>query len=84
MPQQRLENLMSELHEQFGTVEPSPQQQRLMRDLQAHIHSTSEPTPEDPSLIESAELLLESLEGDHPRSTGILREILATLRNIGV
>lgn len=84
MPKQKLENLMSQLHEQFGTVEPSPQQQRLMRDLEAHVHNASEPTPEDPSLIESAELLIESLEGEHPRSTAILREILATLKNIGV
>lgn len=84
MPQKKIENLMSQLHEQFGTVEPSPQQQRLMDDLQSHIHSSGEPAPEDPSLIQSAELLLESLEGEHPRATGIMRELLDTLRNIGV
>lgn len=84
MSKNKIENLMSQLHEQFGTVEPSPQQQRLMNDLESHIHNTSEPAPEDPSLIESAELLLESLEGEHPRSTAIMRELLDTLRNIGV
>lgn len=84
MPQKKIENLISQLHEQFGTVEPSPQQQKLMRDLESHIHSAGEPTPQDPSLIESAELMLESLGEEHPRTATIVRELLDTLKNIGV
>lgn len=84
MPQKKIDSLMSQLHEQFGTVDPSPQQEKLMRDIESHIHNASEPTPHDPSLTESAELLLESLGEDHPRTTAIMRELLDTLKNIGV
>lgn len=84
MPQKKIANLMTELHEQFGLVEPSPQQEKLMRDIESHIHNASEPTPPDPSLTESAEMLLETLGGDHPRTAAIMRELLDTLKNIGV
>ena len=84
MPQSKIENLMSQLHEQFGTAESSTQQQKLMRDLESHIHDSSEPAPRDPSLIESAEIMLEELGDDHPRTSAIVKELLDTLKNIGV
>jgi predicted DNA-binding transcriptional regulator YafY len=84
MPNKKIENLMSELHGLFGSDMPSPQQQKLLEDLQAHIHSSLEPDPLDPSLTETAEMLVESIEQEHPRAVAIIRDILDTLKNIGV
>jgi Domain of unknown function (DUF4404) len=84
MPRAKIENIMTELHEHFGSTEPSAQQQKLMQDLEAHMHSTLDPEPADPSLIETVELVLESLGDEHPRTAVIVRELLDTLKNIGV
>ncbi len=83
-PQQRMESLMSELHELFGHEEATPQQQQLMRNLQQHIHEQGEPDVSRPNLVESLEVVLEDIEVDHPRTSAVLREVLSTLRNIGV
>ncbi len=83
-PQQKMEALMSELHELFGNHEPTPQQQQLMRNLEQHIHAVGEPDVDRPNLVESLEVVVEDLEADHPRTAGVLRELVATLRNIGV
>ncbi|MBK8288350.1 MAG: DUF4404 family protein [Cellvibrionales bacterium] len=40
--------------------------------------------PVEPSLQDSANLLLESLEVEHPRAAGILREIVETLGRLGI
>ncbi len=80
MPQQQLENLMTRLHETFGSTEASPQQQQLMDDLQRHIENGNN----DPTLQDSANLLLEELEIDHPKAAVILREIIETLGRLGI
>jgi hypothetical protein len=82
--QQKMEALMSELHELFGNQEPTPQQQQLMRNLEQHIHAVGEPDVDRPNLVESLEVVVEDLEVDHPRTSAVLRELVATLRNIGV
>lgn len=83
-PQQKIESLMSELHELFGHQEATPQQQQLMRNLEQHIHEVGEPDVDRPNLVESLEVVLEDIEVDHPRTSAVLRELMATLRNIGV
>lgn len=80
MPQQQLENLMTRLHETFSSTEVSPQQQQLMDDLQRHIENGNN----DPTLQDSANLLLEELEIDHPKAAVILREIIETLGRLGI
>ncbi|MEZ5539586.1 MAG: DUF4404 family protein [Pseudomonadales bacterium] len=80
MPKQQLENLMTRLHETFASSEVSPQQQQLMADLQRHIATGKG----DPSLHDSANVLLEELEIDHPKAAAVLREIIETLGRLGL
>lgn len=84
MAKAKIENLMTELHERFGELEPSPQQDKLLADLQARMHDLDENGIVDPTPVESIELMLESLGEDHPKVAVVLRELLDTLKNIGV
>lgn len=83
MAKAKIENLMTELHERFGEVEASPQQAQLLEDLQARIHDVSE-GPVDPTPLNTIEMMIESLGEKHPNVTVLLRELLDTLKNIGV
>ena len=76
MPQQHLENLITRLHDEFSPGQNSPQQQQLLDELQNQ--------PMQPSVKDSANLLLESLEVEHPQAAGILREIIETLGRLGL
>ena len=83
MPQQHLENLITRLHGTFGDTNTSPQQQQLLDDLRNHLDG--KPVSSDKlSLKDSANLLLEELEIDHPQAAGILREIVETLGRLGI
>lgn len=84
MPRQHLENLITRLHEEFSPGQSSPQQQQLLEGLKHHLHNADEQVPADPSLKDSANLLLESLEVEHPQAAGILREIVETLGRLGL
>lgn len=84
MSRQEMESLMTELHELFGHEETTPQQAQLMRNLEQHIHAEGEPEMDRLDLVESMEVMVEDLEADHPRTAGVLREIMGVLRNIGV
>lgn len=84
MPKQHLENLITRLHDTFAPGQASAMQQQWMTELQRHTHNTGEPEPGDPTLQDTANLLLESLEADHPQAAGILREIIETLGRLGL
>jgi hypothetical protein len=84
MSRQDMQTLMTELHELFGHQEPTPQQEQLMRNLEQHVHGQGEPDVDRPDLVESLEVMVEDLEAEHPRTAGVLREMMAILRNIGV
>ena len=76
MPQQHLENLITRLHDEFNPGQSSPQQQQLLDELLNK--------PAHPSMKDSANLLLESLEVEHPQAASIVREIIETLSRLGV
>lgn len=84
MPKSKINNLISELNEMFGSDVPSEQQQQLLRNLESHIHSSTEKSPEDPTPLEIIETMLEDLGEEHPRASLLLKELLDTLKNIGV
>jgi len=84
MPKAKIENLMSELHERFGEVDMSPQQERLLAELQAHVHDATEGSVKDPTPLESVQLMIDDLGDNHPNVSALLRELLDTLKNIGV
>jgi hypothetical protein len=84
MPKKKIENLMTRLHDHIGDDQTSPQQQELMKQLQAHVHNMNEAQPPDPDFIDSVELLVAELEGTHPKAAAVVREILKALGNIGI
>lgn len=85
MPQQKAQNLISQLHDLYGDDQPSEAQQRLMDQLEMHIHPKGtkdqygEPVP-----LDTLEYLIEDMAAEHPRTTAVMRELLETLKNIGV
>ena len=84
MPKQRIENLMTELHELFGSVDPSPEQEKLLAELDSHVHDINTQQSVNPTPLETIELLLEQLGEAHPKTSALLQELLSTLKNIGV
>ena len=84
MPKQQLENLITRLHDTFAPGQASPMQQQLLQDLQRHAHALDEPEPQDPTPLDTANLLLESIEEEHPQAAGIVREIIETLGRLGL
>jgi len=85
MPQEKAQNLISQMHELYGDDQPSEAQQRLMEQLEMHVHPKGtkdqfgEPVP-----LETLEYLVEDMAAEHPRTAAVMREILETLKNIGV
>ena len=84
MSKLKLENLITQLHDQFGDDEVSPLQAQLIKTMESHIHTRNEPDFEDPDLRETAELLLQNVELDHPKAAEVIRGILKVLGDIGV
>jgi len=84
MAKATLQNLISTLHEHFGDDISSPQQQQLMQRMESHLHDLGEEDPIEPTFRETAELLLDDIEEQHPKAAAVTREILEVLSNIGV
>ena len=84
MARAKIENLMSELHERFGEVGTSPQQERLLAELQARVHDVSEGSVKEPTPLETIQVMIDDLGDNHPNVSALLRELLDTLKNIGV
>lgn len=84
MPKQQARALISDLHDRFGDDVVSPQQQSLMVQLNAHIHDIGEDDPVEPNFLEAVEVFLSDIEEDHPQAAGVVKQLLDTLKNIGV
>lgn len=84
MPKQKASALISDLHDRFGDDVVSEQQKLLMTQLQTHIHDISEDDPVEPSFLEAVEVFLNDIEEDHPQAAGVVKQLLDTLKNIGV
>lgn len=84
MPKEKASSLISELHERFADDVVSPQQQDMMMRLNAHIHELNEEEPVDPSMMDAVEIYMTEIEADHPQAAAIVRQLLETLKNIGV
>lgn len=84
MPKQQAQNLITELHERFADDEVSAQQADLMMRLNAHIHELGEEDPVDPSMLDAVELYMGEVEADHPQVAAVVKQLLETLKNIGI
>ncbi len=84
MPKKLAENLISQLHDTFAGAETSAQQALLMQNLKDHMHHWDEPESPDPTLADTVELLLDEVGQDHPKAATIIKQLLETLKNIGI
>jgi hypothetical protein len=84
MPREKIEGLLSQLHEKFADSDTSPQQEALMQQLQSQLSEWEGPKPADGSVVTTAEMLLEEVEEKHPQLSHLLKEILDALGNIGI
>jgi len=76
MPKDHLRALLERLRSTMNEGEISPQQQELLAKVEYHIHNADEPDPEEPSLRESMEMLIEDLSVDHPRSAAMALSLI--------
>lgn len=84
MPKEKIQNLLTELHESFGSNDPSPQQEMLLAEVQRHVHQMGTPAVPDPSFSDTLESLVEEMKEDHPQGTAIVSQILKVLADIGI
>ena len=84
MADQELRSLMERLRATMDESEVSEQQRAMLEKLEYHLHNEGEPDPEEPSLRESVEVLIEDLSVDHPRSASVARSVLEALASMGI
>ena len=84
MAKQKIEGLMTQLHERFASSDTSPQQEALLQQLRSQLAEWDGPTPADGNVVTTTELLLDELEEQHPHMTQIVKEILDTLGRLGI
>lgn len=83
MPKQHIEGLISDLHDKFADSDTSPQQEEMLAQMQSQLAGWEGPKPPE-NFTETAEMLLQEIEDEHPKAAGVIREIINTLGNIGV
>ncbi len=79
-----LDQLITRLHDLFGNEEVSPEQQRLMSELERHTHAAGSDETPDPRPVDTLEAMLEDFEEDHPQVSAVLGQIVNALKNMGV
>lgn len=84
MPKQKAIGLISDLHERFADDAVSEEQSQLLRDVQQHVHDLGESEAPEPDFVDALEVLVTDLEVEHPTASGILRNLVETLKNMGV
>lgn len=84
MPKQKAIALIGELHDKIADDTQSEQQRQLLQELETHIHELGEKEPPEPSFLDSVEVMLNDAELKHPAVAGVVKNLLDTLRNIGV
>jgi hypothetical protein len=84
MPKEKVTHLISDLHDRFGDDLVSSQQISLLEQVKTHAHEMDEAEPVDPNFLEVVETFVAEVEADHPHAAGILKQVLETLKNIGV
>jgi hypothetical protein len=84
MSKEKVEDLISSLHERFADDLVSPQQQKLMDELRNHMHAMDENDQSTPDLQDTLGALLEDVEHQHPQAAIVVREVLEALKNMGI
>lgn len=84
MARQKIEGLLTQLHERFADSDTSPQQEALLQQLQGQLAEWEGPVPADGNVVTTAELLLEEVKEEHPHLSLIVKEIIDALGRIGI
>lgn len=84
MADQELRSLMERLRATMDESEVSEQQRVLLEKVEFHLHNEGEPDPEEPSMREAVEVLIEALSAEHPRSASLARSVLEALASMGI
>lgn len=84
MPKQKIEGLISDLHEKLTDSKTSPEQELMLAQLQSQLDEWEGPKPADGSLVSLAEELLEDIEEQHPKAARITRDIIEALSHLGL
>ena len=84
MAKQRVEGLLTQLHERFADSDTSAQQEALLQQLQAQLAEWEGPLPADGNIVTTAELLLEEVKEKHPQLSRIVSELLDVLGRLGI
>ena len=83
MPKQHIEGLLGQLYEKFADSYTSPQQEAMIAQMQSELAEWEGPKPPE-TFVESADLLLQEIQEEHPKAARLLQEIINTLNNIGM
>lgn len=83
MPKRHIEGLITQLHDKFADSETSPQQEAMLARMRSQLAEWEGPKP-PADFFETAEMLLQEMEEEHPKAAGLVREIINALNSIGV
>ena len=83
MHKRHIEGLITQLHEKFADSDTSVQQEAMLAQMQSQLAEWEGPKPPG-NFTETAELLLQEVEEDHPTAARLVREIINALNSIGV
>ena len=83
MPKHHIEGLITQLHERFANSDTSPEQEAMLARMKSQLAEWEGPKPPE-DFSETAEMLLQEVEEEHPKAAGLVREIINALNSIGV
>ena len=84
MPRDKIEGLISELHDRIADSETSPEQEELLARMKSQLAGWEGETPADGDLRTTAEMLVDELEESHPTLAALVKDIIQTLHNAGL
>ena len=83
MPKHHIEGLITQLHDRFADSDTSPEQEAMLARMKSQLAEWEGPKPPE-DFSETAEMLLQEVEEEHPKAAGLVREIINALNSIGV
>lgn len=83
MPKHHIEGLITQLHDRFADSDTSPEQEAMLARMKSQLAEWEGPKPPE-DFFETAEMLLQEVEEEHPKAAGLVREIINALNSIGV
>lgn len=84
MAKQKVEGLLTQLHEKFADSDTSPEQEALLLQLKSQLAEWEGPLPADGNIVTTAEMLSEEVAEKHPQLAHIVRELLDVLGRLGI